>query len=105
MSSETPITRLVRILETAPPVPLIRQQVRIDLLEVMKLADYIACPPRAPKEGQASGTGSSAETTAAVDAVRQAVRRAYRIPLTEQVRLPANQAAALLEDLRRLDAV
>ena len=68
------------------------------------MADSIAGPPSAPKERRASGLGTSAATVAAVDAVREAVRRAYRIPFTDQVRLPANEAAALREDLRRLDA-
>jgi hypothetical protein len=103
MSSESPITRLARVFETARPVPLMRQQIRVDRAEVMKLADSIACPSSAWTGRQPSGSDTSAVTAAAVDAVRDAVQRAHRIPFTDQVRLPAHEAAALLADLRRVD--
>lgn len=94
MPSEAPTARLIRILETAPRMPLVREQVRVDCVEALKLADAIAGLP-----ADASG---DADRIATVDAVRQAVLQAHPIPFTDQVRLPARQAAALADRLRGL---
>ena len=96
MPSEAPTARLIRILDTAPRMPLVREQVRVDCVDALKLVDAIA--------GSVAETPGDAERMATVDAVRQAVLQAHPIPFTDQVRLPATQAAALVDRLRRLDA-
>ena len=96
MPSELPTVRLLRILETAPRVPLMRDQVRVDCVEVLKLVDAIA--------GPSTETPGDEDRMATLEAVRQAVLQAHPIPFTDQVRLPARQAADLADWLRRLAA-
>jgi hypothetical protein len=96
MPSELPTVRLLRILETAPRMPLMREQVRVDCVEVLKLVDSIA--------GSSTGTPGDEDRMATLEAVRQAVLQAHPIPFTDQVRLPARQAADLADCLRRIAA-
>lgn len=96
MPSEPPIARLIRILESAPRVPLMRDQVRVDCVDALKLVDAIA--------GPSTGAPAQADDMATLEAVRQAVLRAHPIPFTDQVRLPAREAADLADRLRRLAA-
>jgi hypothetical protein len=98
MPSEPPTARLIRILETAPRMPLMRDQVRVDCVDALKLVDAIA----GPSTGAAADATGEADRMATLEAVRQAVLRAHPIPFTDQVRLPAREAADLAERLRRL---
>jgi hypothetical protein len=102
MPSEPPTARLLRILETAPRVPLMRDQVRVDCVEVLKLVDAIAGSATVSGTGASAETADEADRTATLEAVRQAVLQAHPIPFTDQVRLPASQAADLADRLRRL---
>jgi len=96
MPSEPPTARLIRILETAPRMPLLRDQVRVDCVDALKLVDAIA--------GSSVGTPADEDGAAALEAVRQAVLQAPPIPFTDQVRLPAGQAADLANRLRSVAA-
>jgi hypothetical protein len=93
MPSEPPTARLIRILETAPRMPLMRDQVRVDCVDALKLVDAIA--------GSSAGTLGDQDAAATLEAVRQAVLQAPPIPFTDQVRLPAGRAADLANRLRR----
>jgi hypothetical protein len=48
------------------------------------------------------GTPGDEDRMATLEAVREAVLQAAPIPFTDQVRLPATQAAGLADRLRRL---
>jgi hypothetical protein len=74
-------------------MPLMRDQVRVDCVDALKLVDAIA--------GSSAGT-LGGEDAAALEAVRQAVLQAAPIPFTDQVRLPAGHAADLANRLRRV---
>jgi hypothetical protein len=99
MPSEPPTERLIRVLETASRVPLMRESVRVDCVEVLKLVDLAAGSAHARATGE---TPASAEQAAALEAIRQAVLEANPIPFTDQVRMPADLAADLAEQLRRV---
>jgi hypothetical protein len=96
VQSDDPIARLIALLENAPRVPLLRDRVRVDKVEVLKLVDSIA---HATGTSDIGGTATPG-VLAAVESVRDAIRRAYPIPLTDQVRLPVERAAALAANLR-----
>jgi hypothetical protein len=83
---------------------LMRQHVRFDCVEALKLVDTIAGPANTPTAGEPAQTTAAADRAATLGAVRQAVLQAQPIPFTDQVRLPAGQAADLAHRLRRLDA-
>jgi hypothetical protein len=73
-------------------MPLTRDQVRFDCVEALKLIDAIA--------GSGTGATGDADRKATLEAVRQAVLQAHPIPFTDQVRLPAREAADLAKRLR-----
>jgi hypothetical protein len=98
MPSEPPTARLIRILETAPRMPLMRDQVRVYCVDALKLVDAIA----GPSTGAPAVATRDEDRMATLEAVRQAVLRAHPIPFTDQVRLPAREAADLADRLRRL---
>jgi hypothetical protein len=75
-----------------------RDQVRLDCVDALKLVDAIVGPSTG---APADATGDD-DRMATLEAVRQAVLRAQPIPFTDQVRLPARQAADLADRLRRL---
>lgn len=104
MPSEPPTARLIRLLETARRMPLMRDHVRLDCVEVLKLVDTIAGPASASGKRAAADAAGDAERPADLEAVRQAVLRARPIPFTDQVRLPAKEVAELADRLRRRDA-
>ena len=85
-------------------MPLMREHVRLDCVEVLKLADTIAGLSSPSTAGEPAPATARADRTATLEAVRQAVLEGRPIPFTDQVRLPARQAAALAGRLRRLDA-
>ena len=97
MPSEPPTARLIRILETAPRMPLMRDQVRVDCVDALKLVDAIA--------GPSTGPPADDDRIATLEAVRQAVLRAHPIPFTDQVRLPAREVVDLADRLRCLAIV
>lgn len=96
MPSEPPTVRLIRILETAPRMPLTRDQVRVDCVQALKLVDAIV--------GSGTDTPGDEDRMAALEAIRQAVLQAHPIPFTDLVRLPARQAVDLANRLRRVGA-
>jgi hypothetical protein len=104
MPSEPPTARLIRLLETAPRMPLMRDHVRLDCIEVLKLVDTIAGPATASGKRAAAETAGDADRPADLEAVRQAVLRARPIPFTDQVRLPAIEVVDLADRLRRREA-
>ena len=71
-----------------------RDQVRLDCVDALKLVDAIA--------GPSTGAPADEDRMATLEGVRQAVLRAHPIPFTDQVRLPARDAADLADRLRRL---
>ena len=75
-------------------MPLVRDQVRFDCVDALKLVDAIA--------GSSGGMPGDEDTAATLEAVRQAVLKAPPIPFTDQVRLPAAEAADLADRLRAL---
>jgi hypothetical protein len=85
-------------------MPLIREHVRIDCVEVLKLAEAIAGPANMPSTGAPAEAAGDPARIATLDAVRQAVLQARPIPFTDQVSLPVRQAADLVDRLRRLGA-
>jgi len=104
VESQPPLTRLIQILETAPPVPLLRDRVRVDRVEVLTLVARITSPVNGHRTADEPTPTASPDRAVVLDAVRQAVWSAHRIPLTDQVRMPAAVAAALANRLRRLNA-
>jgi hypothetical protein len=103
VESQPPLIRLIQILETAPSVPLQRRRVRVDRVEVLTLIARITSPVNGQKTTTAPMPLASPDGAAALDAVRHAVWSAHPIPLTDQVRLPAAEAAALADRLRHLN--
>jgi hypothetical protein len=83
-------------------MPLMREHVRVDCVDVLKLVDTAAGSVGPATAGTAPDP--SEDRAATLEAVRQAVLKARPIPFTDQVRLPAKQAADLADRLRRLDA-
>jgi len=79
-------------------MPLMRDQVRVDCVDALKLVDAIA----GPSTGAPDGATGDEDRVATLEAVRQAVLRAHPRPFTDQVRLPAREAADLADRLRRL---
>ena len=104
MESQSPLARLIQLLETAPPVPLLRHRVRVDRVEVLTLVARITSPVNGWSSEAEHARLGSADEAVALEAVRQAVWSAPLIPLTDQVRLPADEAAALANRLRGLSA-
>jgi len=104
MESQPPLARLIQILETAPPVPLLRHRVRIDRVEVLTLVARITSPVNGREPHDEPTPLAGPDAAGVLDAVREAVWSAHPIPLTDQVRLSAAEATALADRLRGLTA-
>ena len=96
MNTDRPAVRLAELLENAPRVPLLRNRVRVDKVQALQLVDAIADEAGSP----ADASSATSDLLATVASVRDAVRTAYPIPLTDQVRLPAERATGLAAELR-----
>ncbi|MHB8691912.1 MAG: hypothetical protein ACYDHH_11750 [Solirubrobacteraceae bacterium] len=100
VSFTTIASELVELFENAPAMPLMHGRVRIDKLRVYRSVDALR---EALERDQADGRVEKAkgfDILMAADRLRDAVANAYPVPLTDQVRLRAQQAAELARALR-----
>jgi hypothetical protein len=100
VSFTTVASELVELFENAPAMPLMGGRVRIDKLRVYRSVDALR---EALERDQADGRVDQAkgfDILMAADSLRDAVVNAYPVPLTDQVRLGAEQAAELARALR-----
>jgi hypothetical protein len=96
--------QLAGILERAQPMPLMRNSVCIDRVDVLRIVGEMRSEPELPGFGR-QGTGADAALLAAARALEKAVRRGHQVPFTDQVRLPRRRVARLAVALRAaLDA-
>jgi hypothetical protein len=89
------VKRLAALFENARRVPLLRDRVRVDKHDALKLIDALS--QRSQQE--LTTTPASTDLTTVLSELREMLKRAYPIPFTEQVRIPterANAAAASL---------
>ena len=92
--------RLIDLLEQARPVPLMPSRVRVDKDDVDELVKRISSGPDAFGHGPDGDTAADADIVRAAQAAQNAVHHAKQVPLTDQVRLPREQAKALADALR-----
>lgn len=81
-------------------MPLMPSRVRVDKDDVDELVKRISGGPDAFGREPGGDTGVDADVVRAAAAVRDAVGHAKQVPLTDQVRLPRDQAKALADALR-----
>jgi hypothetical protein len=92
--------RLAELLERARPMPLMRGRVRVDKREVYRLVDAIVASVPGPLTDRSFDSGAGSDVLAVAEDVREALRHAYPVPLTDEIRLPAQYAAELARRLR-----
>jgi hypothetical protein len=87
--------QLVRILDGACPMPLMRNRVRVDKVDAVALLEIVLTPGRDDQ-----GQENNDDLIAAALRVRDVLRAAYPVPLTDQVRLSLGLVRELADALR-----
>jgi hypothetical protein len=87
--------QLVRLLDGARPMPLMRNRVRVDKADASALLEIILTPGREDHSQE-----GDADLIAAALRVREVIRDAYPVPLTDQVRLSTGLVGELTDALR-----
>jgi hypothetical protein len=98
--SQTIANELADLLDGAPPVPLLRDRVRVDRREIDRQLERLAEAVRSEVADHRLDKVAGYDLLQAGEAVRCARRNAYPIPLTDQVRLPGSGAAEMATALR-----
>lgn len=103
--SEVLAIELADLLDTARPVPILRDCVRVDRHEIEQRIERLtrAVHVEVADHGLDEAVGS--DLVRAADELRYAASHAYPIPLTDQIRLPRARASVVARALRAATAL
>jgi hypothetical protein len=98
--SEVLAIELANLLDSARPVPLLRDRVRVDKSEIVRRTDRLTKAVRVEVADHGLDEAVGVDLLQAADDLRYAASHAYLIPLTDQVRLPRARASEVATALR-----
>jgi hypothetical protein len=98
--SEVLAIELANLLDTARPVPLLRDCVRVDKHEIDDRLDRLARAVQVEIADHGLDEAVASDIVRAADDLRYAATHAYPIPLTDQIRLPRARASNAARALR-----
>jgi hypothetical protein len=98
--SEVLAIELANLLDTARPVPLLRDCVRVDRHEIDDRIDRLTRAVRVEIADHGLDEEVGSDIVHAADDLRYATSHAYPVPLTDQIRLPRARASSVARALR-----